>query len=84
MNFVEEGGMVVARMTFFGCPAIYKIILGKMPDGIPTQDFGCGHLFDPFSKRIINMANKPTPEELTAEQIRATFGIQKRYRFGTE
>lgn len=41
-------------------------------------------LFDPFSKRIINMANKPTPEELTAEQIRATFGIQKRYRFGTE
>mgnify|MGYP000036978392 CR=1 FL=1 len=84
MNFVEEDGMIVVRMTFFGCPAIYKIILGKIPGDIPVQDFGCGHLFDPFSKRVINMANKPTPEELTAEQIRATFGIQKRYRFGTE
>ena len=84
INFVEESGMVISRMTFFGCPAIYKIILGKMPIGIPAESFGCGHLFDPFSKRIINMANKPTPEELTAEQIQATFGIQKRYRFGTE
>lgn len=84
INFVEENGMVVARMTFFGLSAIYKIILGKMPDGIPAKNFGCGHLFYPFSKNIINMANKPTPEELTPEHIRATFGIQKRYRFGTE
>lgn len=83
INFIEENGMVVARMTFFGCPAIYKIILGEMPNGIPVKNFGCGHLFDPFSKRIINMANKPTPEELTSEQVRVTFGIQKRYRFGT-
>lgn len=84
INFVEEKGIVVSKMTFFGCPAIYKIILGKMPDGISTESFGCAHLFDPFSKRVINMANKPTPVELTPEQIRTTFGIQKRYRFGTE
>lgn len=84
INFVEETEMIIVRMTFFGCPAIYKIILGKITDGISTESFGCGHLFDPFSKRIINMANKPTPNELTPEQIRATFGIQKRYRFGIE
>ena len=84
INFVEENGMIIVRMTFFGCPAIYKIILGKIPNAIHIESFGCGHLFDPFSKRIINMANKPTPDNLTPEQIQATFGIQKRYRFGIE
>jgi hypothetical protein len=79
INFVEEDGFIVLRMTFFGCQAIYKIILGKIPNSITTPDFGCGHFFNPFSKEIINIINKPTPVNLTDNDVRLTFGLQKRF-----
>lgn len=84
INFNEEDGNLVSRLTFFGCPAVYKVILGKMPHGISAEHFGCGHLFDIFSQGIFNLANRPTPSALTPAHVRTTFGIQKRYRFGIE
>lgn len=68
--------MVVARMTFFGSPMVYKIILGKMSYKLRDPRFGCGHLFDPFEHRIFPLTQDPAN---TADQdIHKTFGLFKR------
>ncbi len=77
INFLFEDGKIVARMTLFGLPPVYKIILGDIPDGIETVKFGCGHLFDPFNHEIYNLSQTQT-DNPTAEQIRLSFGLFKR------
>jgi hypothetical protein len=78
INFRVEEGLIIARMTFFGSAAIYKIIIGSMPSELLDDRFGCGHAFDPFSHRLINMSQTPPVGEPTEEQIRASFGLLKR------
>jgi len=76
--FREEDGMIVIRATFFGLPAVYKIILGKIPPELHRKGFGCGHAFDPFSHKIHNLSQKES-HELTEEQMRLSFGLFKRF-----
>jgi len=78
ITFREEDGIIVARTTFFGCPAVYKIILGKIPPEFHQKGFGCGHAFDPFSHQIHNLFQRE-PRELTEKQIRLSFGLFKRF-----
>jgi len=78
INFRLEDGLIIARLTFFGLPAIYKIIIGTLPAELHDYRFGCGHAFDPFSRRIVNMSQQPSIGEPTEEQIKATFGLFKR------
>lgn len=78
INFRAEEGKVIVRMTFFGLPAIYKIVIGTLPYELNDLRFGCAHAFDPFSHRIINMSQTRPVGEPTEEQIKATFGLFKR------
>ena len=77
INFLPEDGNIVVRMTFFGRPAIYKIIIGRLPDEVNNDYFGCGHAFDPFSHQIMQLSQLQ-PDVLTEEQVRTTFGLFKR------
>lgn len=79
INFTEEDGLIVARMTLLGCPAIYKIVIGKIPKEIASSNFGCGHLFEPFSKTIQNIYNLPIAGTPTEEQLKLKFGINNRF-----
>lgn len=76
--FREEEGFVIARMTFFGLPAVYKIILGRIPPELHSERFGCGHAFDPFIHKIHILSQKD-PGDATEEQIRSSFGLFKRF-----
>lgn len=78
INFLVEDGNIVCRMTFFGLPAIYKIIIGTFPREIANERFGCGHAFDPFGHRIINLSQTPPAQDQTGEYLRTTFGLFKR------
>lgn len=78
INFRTEGGLIIVRMTFFGLPAIYKIVIGTLPPELWNNRFGCGHAFDPFSHRIINISQTQPTGDSTEDQIRATFGLLKR------
>ena len=79
INFRIENRFIIARMTFFGLSAIYKIILGKIPDGLNSENFGCAHAFDPFNRSIMNLSNRPPLTEPTADQVRASFGLFNRF-----
>lgn len=77
INFLPEDCNIVVRMTFFGRPAIYKVIIGRLPDELNNENFGCGHVFDPFNHQIMQLSQLQ-PNVQTEEQIRATFGLFKR------
>lgn len=79
VTFLAEDNKIVARMTFFGLPPVYKVILGDLPTEMMHSNFGCGHSFNPFSNTIHNLSQAPTLE-LTLEQIKSSFGLFKRGR----
>ncbi len=77
INFVLEDGQIVATMTFFGGQAIYKIVLGAMPEELNLPNFGGGHAFNPFERIITNLSQ--TPEHLlTPAQKILKFGLYRR------
>ncbi len=77
VNFRAEEGYIVARMTFFGLPPIYKIIVGPVPKELNKTNFGCGHVFNPFNGWIGNLSQQ-VPEAPTEEQLRLSFSLFKR------
>ena len=78
INFLPENDSVVVRMTFFGRPSVYKIILGTLPTELDHDHFGCGHAFDPFSRQILQLSQQQ-PQPQTENKIRASFGLFKRF-----
>ncbi len=78
INFLPENGKIFVRMTFFGLPAIYKIELGMIPDELVTQNFGCGHAFDPFAHRVDNLSQTPALG-VSREEVKDSFGLFKRF-----
>ncbi len=78
INFRQEEGRIVCRLTFFGLPAVYKIIVGTIPDALRDDGFGCGHVFDFIGHKIMNISQTSSPEHPTEEQLRTTFGVLKR------
>lgn len=79
INFLKDNGNIVTRMTFFGLPAIYKIVLGPIPPGLNKDSFGCGHAFSPFTREIYNLAQRQLKNP-TENDIRLSFGLFKRTR----
>lgn len=77
VNFRAEDGNIVGSMTFFGLPTIYKIIIGSLPKELNQENFGCGHVFNPFNGWIGNLSQQ-VPEAPTEEQLRLSFGLFKR------
>lgn len=77
ISFLQEDGNIVARMTFFGLPQIYKIILGKIPLELNKNNFGCGHAFSPFTRGIYNLSQQSV-ENPTEDEVRLSFGLFKR------
>ncbi len=77
INFLSEDGQIFVRMTFFGRPAVYKILLGTLPPELVNDEFGCGHAFNPFGQQIMQLTQKqPIPQ--TEDQVRATFSLFNR------
>lgn len=76
VSFLPEGRKIVARLTFFGLH-VYKVVLGDLPAELSRDDFGCGHIFDPFGGRILNLVQRPPPNA-DENELRATFGLFKR------
>lgn len=61
VTFQKEGDYITSFIKLFGIFS-YKIILGKYPFKIQSNNFGCGTGFNPFSKEIINsMYSTPQP-----------------------
>jgi hypothetical protein len=77
VTFQPEGSKIVARLTFFGFH-VYKVVLGDLPATCARNDFGCGHLFDPFKGAIHSLVQRPPPNA-DEDSIRATFGLFKRF-----
>ncbi len=69
-------GTIVAHLTLFG-GHIYDIFIGNPPMELVRNDFGCGHIFDPFKNQIINIA-QTIPVNPTEEQMKTSFGVFKR------
>lgn len=53
-----EKGNLISQVTFGG-RSVYKILLGKLPEELDRADFGNGHYFDPFQKKIGGMTKNP-------------------------
>ncbi len=78
VTFNIDNGNIIASQTFFG-KRVYEIIIGEAPQEFLVDNFGCGHVFDPFSKTIINLTQE-LPVNPTKEGVRASFGLFKRKR----
>lgn len=76
VNFRAEDGNIVARMTFFGLPPIYNIIIGPLAKELDQENLGCGHVFNPFNGWIGNLSQQ-IPGAPTEEQLRLSFGLFK-------
>lgn len=76
--FEEVNGQIVARLSFWGS-RIYEIVLGTVPEGMKGENFGCGHMFNPYEQQIHNMSHEQK-DELTEEDLKASFGLYKRVR----
>ena len=50
IQFTLKGDLIMAKISLFG-QWIYEVEIGKYPLSTQTK-FGCGHMFDPFSKSI--------------------------------
>lgn len=77
INFLPDNGRVVVRMTFYGLPVVYKVVLGDIPRELNAAKFGCGHAFKPFEGEIINLSQTPVtdPED---DRVKLSFGLFKR------
>jgi len=51
VTFSEEGGHVVARVSFVGRKT-YTVDLGPIPEDLRSESFGCGHIFNPIGHKI--------------------------------
>lgn len=76
--FKIENGKIIGKLTLFG-KSVYEIVIGEVPEHLNTEDFGCGHEFNPFDHTIYNLTQKPK-QNPTEEDIRITFGLFKRTR----
>lgn len=77
INVLPEDGQIVARMTFFGLPAIYKIIIGPLLSDFARPHFGGGHVFDPFSGRILQLSQARPTKGLSEAKL--GFGLFQRF-----
>lgn len=75
LTFEIENENIIAKETLFG-NNIYKILIGKASSDLIKSNFGCGHLFDPFTRKIYNLV-KPPPT-LKPKEIKPTFGLFKK------
>ncbi|MEI7477396.1 MAG: hypothetical protein WCJ81_02475 [bacterium] len=57
---------------------MYTVILGKAKKDFLVNNFGCGHVFDPFSRSIHNLTGTPRNNP-TKEEIKTSFGLYKRH-----
>jgi hypothetical protein len=76
--FEEVNGQIVARLSFWG-KRIYEVVLGSMPEALRGNNFGCGHVFNPFEQQIYNISNEPK-YDATEEDMKASFGLYKKVR----
>lgn len=77
INFLPEDGALFTRMTFFGL-TIYKVKLGTLPEELNVKNFGCGHAFNPFDYRVVNLSQNQNLKTTRKELIK-TFGLFKRF-----
>jgi len=75
--FYQENGIICAKITFLGW-FVYTVILGKAKKDFLVNNFGCGHVFDPFSRSIHNLTGTPRNNP-TKEEIKTSFGLYKRH-----
>lgn len=76
---LESNNTIVARMTLMGSPAVYKIIIGKLPASITNLDhFGCGHFFNPFNHSIYPLDSSILDDNQSCTQIGSSFGLFRR------
>ncbi len=73
----DEAGKVYCHLVLFSFRP-YTISLGILPQEIKNQLFGCGHVFDPVTKRIENIAQNTQPRMPDALDL--SFGLYKRFR----
>ncbi len=76
----EENGNIYSKVTFWG-NKVYKVLLGKLPSGLQSQNFGCGHMFYPFDKTIHNLIQLPK-QNPSKEELRTSFGLNRRLVIG--
>lgn len=72
--FLQSDADIIAKATFFG-KIVYEIYLGKMPSVLTVPEFGCGHTFDPFTRKILSVVQK---QPKTYAGIALSFGLLKR------
>jgi hypothetical protein len=77
ISFLSEDGKIFVRLNLFGLQPIYKIYLGDTPRDLNGSRFGCEHAFIPFNQVIFNLS-QTSPEALTDEQVRLSFGLFRR------
>lgn len=56
--FTINDNKIKAKVSIFG-NSIYEVIIGKYPLKLDIQKFGCGHIFEPFSRKIFAISPKP-------------------------
>lgn len=58
VTLTNKNGKLVSQVKFGG-RLVYEILLGDMPPEIVEPNFGNGHMFDPFQKKIFGMTQNP-------------------------
>ena len=58
VSFVENNNRILGKVSLFG-GFDYKVDLGPYPFRISSNNFGCGHLFDPINKIVSALSATP-------------------------
>ncbi|MDD2392385.1 MAG: HNH endonuclease [Bacilli bacterium] len=73
--FYQFNGEVFSYVSFLG-KKIYTIKLGKIPEDLVRDNFGCGHFFDPFNHQFSGISQNPNKWNSDAQE---GFGLFKLY-----
>ncbi|MDD3940269.1 MAG: HNH endonuclease [Candidatus Pacebacteria bacterium] len=68
-------GEILSQISFLG-KKIYTVKLGKIPEELDKDNFGCGHFFDPFNHKLSGMSKNPNKWN---NGIQEGFGLFKLY-----
>jgi len=73
--FYKFNGEILSQISFLG-KKIYTVNLGKIPEELNKDNFGCGHFFYPFNQKFSGMSQNPNKWN---NGVQEGFGLFKSY-----
>ena len=75
--FYGQNDNIISEITLLG-GNVYRLVLGKIPKEWSNANFGCGHFFNPFNKKISRMTQNEAKKG-SLDEIIPTYGLFMRF-----